>query len=218
MIRRPPRTIPFVLLMTGPPLSLKTQTALRLSQFLRATLVESSYLGVYPGPSECRKLGAAGTKLRRSTVRARRHENMLTMARACVETGEPFILDSAYSSVESRRKVYALIADHTRYRMVVVYCHCQDDLVLEQRLEYRKRDLFSPEPDLVDKKYLDAVRREYDRPIGGKPERFRGKPVEVVAFDTASRVAKVVLEKGRPSALATTIAGFLNYEAAVGEL
>lgn len=215
---RPPDLGPYVILMTGPPLSLKTETALRLSRFLRAGVIQSSCLGRFPTDDELKGLSLAEIRSRRDAVRDIRHSRILSLARQCLILGTPFILDSAYSNRADRQAIYELVGEHEGFQVVVVYCHCHEKLVRDQRLEHRMTDPLSAEPELTDPNYLESVRAAYQEPIGLGGDSWRGAPLEIVDFDTAVRRAVVLPDASKATCLAGAIAGFLNYEAAVGEL
>lgn len=208
----------FALLVTGPPLSLKTTVASRLSLYLRASLIESACLGSYPGQEATRNRLEQDIEKKRAKTRSRRHENMIALAGLHLRLGTSFILDSAYSRRERRQRVYKTVLEHEECDLNVVYCHCDDTAVFEHRFNHRTENRLSPEPNSTDMEFLQELRSEYEPPVGTLQDEWNGQRIEVIDFDTAKW--KIEVHPGPPkvSLLASTIVEFLNYEVAIGDL
>lgn len=210
-----------LIMMTGPPLSLKTEVARALSLFFRAGLVESGCLGVYPSERE----HPTPFRQRWNEVREARHDHMKTLIEAYLSTSEPFILDSGFGTRNGREAIYSLVEKHNAghpeelYDITVVYCHCDVETVFHRRLAERIGDPLNPEPNLEDPQKLIEVQRTYESPVhAGTFDRWSQGPIEVVDYDSASRRIDTLPPNSIASDPTRMIAALIEHRVAIGKL
>ena len=214
----------FLIMMTGPTLSLKTVVARVLRDSLNVSLLETGCLGDYPSREEVESVKAGGVEAVSrimAPVRSYRYRCLDSLLPTYLDLGLSLILDSAFSSRKSRRERFDMIESHNRraktagdrYHLTLVWCHCDDPDLVEARRQERARSHLSPERSVTHPLLVEALRSGYQPPIDGSWRDSwptRGEPVELVEFDSAAFQTRVHAPGSGSSDLARELAQVID--------
>lgn len=209
---------PFILMMTGPSLSLKSVVSAKLSIYLHASLLDSTCFATYPAGlirAANVRVGPKGTedhvKGIMEPVRKRRHDSMAMLLPFYLILGVDVILDSAFTFLKDRQKFYKImepfVEEHAKYEIILLYCHAHNPDTLRWRFDY-KQDGFSNERNLTNFNGLKKIREEYQPPL------LAEKPATIISLDTDKYDINITKNPG--SLTARKIVHFIRESIATG--
>lgn len=149
---------PFVIMMTGTSLSLKTTTAKRLVEHFDIPWIDSSAICDFPsfeGLSVDEKVEIM------DNVRAYRHKKMKEMFCDYLSEKKSFLIDSGFSTMACRREYYEMLGG---YRLCLLWCHCDDLGLVRERLD-RRVSGEGGEPTFTNWDAILSARKRYESPV-----------------------------------------------------
>ncbi len=163
-----------LVMMTGPPLSLKSVVASYLQKHLKIALISSAYLG----PVMNMKGQTDGL------LRIKRRDRMNNILDIYLHDKLPVIADAAYQRKMDRKEF--LNKFHKKFShisIIMVCCYSKDKVIREYRRRIRNTPDKSLELDTMSSKESKRLLQEYDRPHNDRlPE--TGIRIPLVYFDT----------------------------------
>jgi predicted kinase len=140
----------FVIFMHGYTAFLKSVTARRLSHQLHVFLVETNKLGPCIVDEDLSQ-----------PLRDRRYEAALRIAKTALHVGGSVVLDGTFGLRRWREDLYRLCQDSYIETLVMVRCVCEDDEILQIRLNDRKRHPDLPESEVHTWKPVETTRMQF---------------------------------------------------------
>jgi tRNA uridine 5-carbamoylmethylation protein Kti12 len=208
---------PFIVLMTGPPLSSKSTIACYLTKRLRVNALLSGYLFDYP-PDE---IAFINDKYSDEFIETRnkRKKCLNEIFRAYHKHGVSFIADSAFSSIISRQEYYEIIENEIsldselEYSIILIWCHCKDDEILQKRIQQRRNDPYSHESSISNWKLVKELHDNYQDPISIRHRDcfpISKEAIEIVEVDSAKNEVKIHPSNNSPSELSVIISALIK--------
>ena len=171
-------------MLNGHVACLKTTIARRLSDLLKAPLLETNKFGSVIGES----------RLMDDSRRINRYKMLYKLADSILADGYSLILDGTFIYRGWRKPVYDLCKKYSIKDIVIVRCYSTDENAIKRRLLFRKSDKFNPERGVVYfKNYLQAVSQD-EPPYSDVL--CDGYQPGIVEIDSSSGAISVISGKG----------------------
>ena len=174
----------FIIMLNGHVACLKTTIARRLSDLLKAPLLETNKFGSVIGES----------RLMDDSRRINRYKMLYKLADSILADGYSLILDGTFIYRGWRKPVYDLCKKYSIKDIVIVRCYSTDENAIKRRLLFRKSDKFNPERGVVYfKNYLQSVSQD-EPPYSDVL--CDGYQPGIVEIDSSSGAISVISGKG----------------------
>jgi predicted kinase len=184
---------PYAVLMNGYTACLKTYAARRIANVLKIPLIETNRLGHCTGEDG----------LLRDDLRGRRYDIAGKLSAQLARARLPMVIDGTFNFRKWRGMFYPLLAENDINDIVIVRCVCDDEDIVQARINERSGRRILPENEAARMENYLKTRRDDESvyedtlPAGGHPSvvEFRTGPDYTVEIRKGgSEAAKAIRE------------------------